>query len=312
MSLSKLFSSVKPLRGIAKEFTIKDPAAYDFLWTIKSFSKFVCDNEGKQSSGIFKSKGFSWKLIIYPNGNIVNGQISLYLVPYIEMSHLSEALFKVSYELFLFDQNTGGTLSKKGENLGEFDDKMGFRNMIDLKSFRDSSNGYLMKDSCMFGVKILQIVPMQTPTECFYPMEKISHEFSWKIENFSKLDKKIRYTKKFTTGDYLWSIIIYPEGYKKTGNEVKDDNVSLYLSYDGTIQDIPEMKISVEFSLSIIDQIEGNHRRMTSTDVFKCSKACQGWSKFIPLKDFNDPTLGFIVNDNCIIVAQFIVLALVK
>ncbi|KAK8968762.1 hypothetical protein KSP40_PGU021591 [Platanthera guangdongensis] len=72
------------------------------------------------------------------------------------------------------------------------------------------------------------------------------------------------------------------------------------------------MKISVEFSLSIIDQIEGNHKKRTSTCVFKCFEPGLGWSKFIPLKDFNDPAFKFIVNDNCIIVPQFNVLALVK
>ncbi|KAK8960280.1 hypothetical protein KSP40_PGU019835 [Platanthera guangdongensis] len=92
-----------------------------------------------------------------------------------------------------------------GENFGQVQDEMGFRSMIDLKTFRDSSNGYLVKDSCMFGVKIFQMVPIQTPTECMHPVEKVSHDYSWKIENFSKLDKKTSHEKKFTAGDYLWS-----------------------------------------------------------------------------------------------------------
>ncbi|KAK8943861.1 hypothetical protein KSP40_PGU002420 [Platanthera guangdongensis] len=263
MSFSKLFSSAKPLRGFANEFTVKDSIAYDYLWKIKSFSKFVGDKECKQSSEIFKSKGYSWNLIICPNGNIVNGQISLYLVLFKASSHLSKAVFKVSYELFLFDQNTGGKLSKKGENLGQIHDEMGFRSMIDMKTFIDSSNGYLLKDSCMFGVKILKIVPMRARTECLHLMEKISHEFSWKIENFSKLDKKFYLKKKFTAGDYLWSIIIFPKGVPESFLKVNDDNVSLYMIYNGSIHDTSTTKISVEFSLSIIDQIEGNHKKRT-------------------------------------------------
>ncbi|KAK8960385.1 hypothetical protein KSP40_PGU004296 [Platanthera guangdongensis] len=312
MPFSKLFSSSKTLQGFENEFTFKDPTAYDFLWTIKSFSKFDGDNEGKQSSGIFKSKGYSWTLVIYPNGNIVNGQISLYLVLCIASSHLLVAMYKVSYELFLFDQNTGGTLSKKGENLCQPYDEIGFRSMIDLKMFTDSSNGYLMNDSCMFGVKIIKIIPMQTPTECLYPVEKINHEFSWKIENFSKLDTKISHEKKFTAGDNLWSIKIYVEGDQKTVVKVKDDNLSLRMNYNGSIHDPSAMKISAKFSLSIIDQIKGNHMKRTYSGVFECSKPGWGWDDFIPLKDLNDRALGFIVNDSCIIVAQFVVLALVK
>ncbi|KAK8960344.1 hypothetical protein KSP40_PGU002866 [Platanthera guangdongensis] len=312
MSFSKLFSFSKPLQGFANEFTVKDPTAYDFLWTIKSFSKFVGDTEGKQRSGKFNSKGYSWKLVLYPNGNIVNGQISLYLELCIVSSHLLEAMFKVSYELFLFDQNTEGTLSKKGENLCQLYDEIGFRSMIDLKMFRDSSNGYLMNDSCMFGVKILQIVPMQTPTECLYPMEKINHEFSWKIENFSKLDTKISHEKKFTAGGNLWSISIRQKGYQKTDIEVKDDYLSLHMNYNGSIHDQSTTKISIEFSLSIIDQIKGKHMKRTSTAVLKRSEPGWGWDAFITLKEFNDQALGFVVNDSCIIVAQFFVLALVK
>ncbi|KAK8960741.1 hypothetical protein KSP40_PGU022838 [Platanthera guangdongensis] len=207
MLFSNLFSGRKEkerTNRFASEFTVEDPSTYDFLWTIKSLSKFVENDEGMLVSGIFESKGYSWKLVMYPNGNIVNGQISLYLMLVNASSRPSMAMFKVSYELFLFDQNTGGTLSKKGENLGQVHDEMGFRNMIDLKTFKDSSNGYFMKDSCMFSVKILQFVLVQTPTECVHPMELVSHEYSWKIENFSKLDKKSSHDKKFTTGDYLW------------------------------------------------------------------------------------------------------------
>lgn len=269
-------------KGLASEFTVKDSSAYDFLWTIKSFSKVTVDNDSRLASGRFESNGYSWKLVLYPNGNIVNGQISLYLMLSRAASHPTEAVFKVSYELFLFDQNTGSTISEKGENLGQVQDEMGFRSMIGLKTFKDTSNGYLVKDSCMFGVKILQIVPIQTPTECMHPVEKVSHDYTWKIENFSKLDKKISHEKKFTAGDYLWSILIHPEGDQKSDIKVKGSNVSLYMYYHGSIQDTSAMKVSAEFTLSIIDQIEGNHKKKTYTEVFKCGHP--GWGR----KDFID------------------------
>ncbi|KAK8960278.1 hypothetical protein KSP40_PGU019837 [Platanthera guangdongensis] len=81
--------------------------------------------------------------------------------------------------------------------------------------------------------------------------------------------------------------------------------------YHGSIHDTSAMNVSVEFSLSIIDQIEGNHKKRTYTEVFKCSPPGRGWKDCIPLKDFNDAALGFIVNDTCIIVARVAVLALV-
>ncbi|KAL0927911.1 hypothetical protein M5K25_002134 [Dendrobium thyrsiflorum] len=294
------------------DFTVKDSSAYDFLWTIKSFSKLPTGNESKQTSGRFEAKGYSWKLTLYPNGNIVNGQISLYLMLSRAASHPTEAVFKVSYELFLFNQKTGSTLSQKGENLVQVQDEMGFRNLIDLKSFKESSNGYLPNESCMFGVKIFQVIPIQTNTECLQPVEKISHEHTWRIENFSKIDKKKSHERKFTAGDYLWSIVIHPEGDHKSDIKVKEKNVSLYLYYNGSIYDGSSTKVSAEFSLTIIDQIGGNHKKKTYTEVFKCAHPGWGRKDFISHKDFNDPTLGFIVNDTCIIEAKVAVLALVK
>ncbi|KAK8946697.1 hypothetical protein KSP39_PZI006778 [Platanthera zijinensis] len=295
----------------SSEFTIKDSSTYDFLWTIKSFSKFVGENNGWLASGDFKSKGYSWKLIMYPNGNIVNGQISLYLMLVNASSHPSKTVFKVSYELFLFDQNTGGTLSKKGENLGQVFDEIGFRNMIDLKMFKDSSNGWLVKDSCMFGVKLFQIVCIHKCIESVILWENVSNEYSWKIENFSKLDKKARHGKIFTAGDYLWSICIRLEGVKKCDNKDKGNNVSARLFFHGSIRDTSTMKVYAKITLSIIDQIEGNHKNWTYIRLFKCGGP--GWGgNLISLKEFNDPKLGIIVNDTCIIEAKVIVQALVQ
>ncbi|KAK8946689.1 hypothetical protein KSP39_PZI006776 [Platanthera zijinensis] len=314
MLFSNLFPGRKEKKStnrFASEFIVEDPSNYDFLWTIKSFSKFIGNDEGRLVSGIFESKGYSWKLVMYPNGNSVNGQISLYFMLTQASSHQVDVVFKVSYELFLFDQNTGGTLSKKGENLGQVHDKIGFRNMIDLKTFKDSSNGYLMKDSCMFGVKIFQCVLIQTPTECMYLMEKVSHEYSWKIETFSKLDKKSSHVKKFTAGDYLWSISFHPESVQKSDNKVKGNYVTSHLFYHGSIHDTSAMKVYAKFTLSILDQIEGNHKKKTDTVVFKCGGS--GWGgNLISLEEFNDPTLGIIVNDTCIIEVEVIVHALVE
>ncbi|KAK8960578.1 hypothetical protein KSP40_PGU008257 [Platanthera guangdongensis] len=217
-------------------------------------------------------------------------------------SYSYESVFKISYELFIFDQNTGDTLSKKGENFGEVMDEMGFRSMIDLKTFKDPLNGYLVKNTCMFSVKILQHVFIQTPIECVRPMELVSHEYSWKIENFSKMDNKTCHYKKFTAGDYLWSLRIF---------QGKDQNVALYMHYHGSIHDPSVGKVSVEFTLSIVDQIDGNHNQMTYNGVLKSDGYGRG-NDHISLKYFNDPAQGFIVNETCIIEAKIIVHALVE
>ncbi|KAG0496713.1 hypothetical protein HPP92_001404 [Vanilla planifolia] len=296
--------------GIIEDLSVKDASTYDFLWTIKSLSKLATSNE-KYVSGRFEAKGITWKLVFYPNGNIVNGQVSLYLMLSKAASYPAKTEFKVSYELFLFDQNTGSTLSHKGDNVLQAQDKIGLRGFVDNKTFKDSSKGYVVKDSCMFGVKIFHVVPIQTATECLHPVEKIKHEYTWKIENFSKLDKKTSHEKKFTGGDYIWSIFVYPEGDLKSDEENKGEYLSLFLQYHGTVLDTPASKVSAEFNLSIIDQIGGNHKKINSTEVFKCCNPGWGWS-FISLDEFYDPKHGFIVNDTCIIEAKVAVLAVVK
>ncbi|KAG0503086.1 hypothetical protein HPP92_003158 [Vanilla planifolia] len=297
---------------VSDDFNVKDSSAYDFLWTIKSFSKLSASSESKLLTGRFDAKGFLWKMVFYPNGNIVNGQISLYLMLSKAASHPTETVFKISYELFLFDQNTGTTLSHKGENFAQVEDELGLRSFLDLKTFKDSEKGYLVNDSCVLGVKILHVVPIQTPTECLHPVEKVNHEYTWKIENFSKLDKKAVHEKKFTAGDYLWCIAFYPEGDSKSDAKVKGNNVSLYLAYFGPITDTSARKVSAEFTLCIIDQIGGNHKKKTYTEVFKSCHPGWGRKDFILLEDFHDPERGFIVNDTCIIEAKVAVIALVK
>ncbi|PKA48616.1 Ubiquitin carboxyl-terminal hydrolase 13 [Apostasia shenzhenica] len=307
------YSTKGELSGFESDLSIvNDANAYDFLWTIKSFSLLSGVSESRQTSGRFNAKSLTWKLVCYPNGNLIEDQISVYLMLSKAADHPSEAVFKVSYELFLFDQNNGSTFTRRGENLAQVFDEIGFRNFKDLSEFRSSSKGYLVKDCCMFGVKILQVVPIKTITECLHPVEKITHEFSWKIENFSSLDKKISHEKHFTAGQYLWSILLHPDptGDKKSHELGK--NFSIYLYYYGSVRDESAAKVSAEFSLSVIDQIGRKHKKLNYTEVFKSTHPGWGKKDFMLKEDLEDPSLGFLINDTLIIEAKVAVLALVK
>ncbi|PKA61745.1 Ubiquitin carboxyl-terminal hydrolase 13 [Apostasia shenzhenica] len=254
----------KAFGGFEGELNVKDASAYDFLWTIKSFTLLTENSKSKQSSGRFGAKGYTWKLICYPNGNLSKNHISLYVMLAKAPEQQSEAVFKVSFQLFLFDKTSGSTFSRKGESHAQAYDEIGFRNFMDLKVFRNPSKGYLVNNSCMFGVKILQVTPIKTTTECLHPVKEITHEYSCKIDSFSKLDKTTSTDKKFTAGDYICSkeldqllgliksIHIHPDGDQTS--DAKGKHLSLYLYYYGSVSDVSATKVSAEFTLTIIDQ----------------------------------------------------------
>lgn len=184
--------------------------------------------------------------------NMVNGQISLFLKLKKKVSDPIEALFQVSFELVLLNIYIERSISKKGEHLGICNDEMGFRNFIDLKKFKNSCKGYLINDVCMFGVKILHIVPIKTPIECLNPVEKVTSD--------CKKKKKLR-AREY----HRWLISIYPKGIKENA-----ERVSLCLRYHDSIHNTPSMKVETEWTTSKIDQIEGKHRKTT------CSHSTEG------------------------------------
>ncbi|KAJ1413464.1 TRAF-like [Sesbania bispinosa] len=103
-----------------------------------------------------------------------------------------------------------------------------------------------------------------------------------KIQSFSLLTKNSieRYESgEFEAGGYKWKLVLYPSGNKS--KNVKD-HISLYLELHGA-------------------DTFGKERR------FNKMMAEWGFDQFIPLKDFNDDSRGYLVDDMCAFGAEVFV-----
>ncbi|KAK7268874.1 hypothetical protein RIF29_21583 [Crotalaria pallida] len=132
-----------------------------------------------------------------------------------------------------------------------------------------------------------------------------------KIQSFSLLTKNSieRYESgEFEAGGYKWKLVLYPSGNKK--KNVKD-YVSLYLALDEASSLQPGWEIYVNFRLFLHDQNKDNYLVVQDAPGkemrFHKLKVEWGFDQFISLKEFNDGSKGYMVDDICAFGAEVFV-----
>jgi hypothetical protein len=80
----------------------------------------------------------------------------------------------------------------------------GFNKFLSLDSFNCHCNGYLVNDCCVFGAEV--VVHERSGKRDFLSMIKDPPNgvMTWKLENFSVLNKVAYYSQVFTIGDLKW------------------------------------------------------------------------------------------------------------
>ncbi|XP_031262923.1 ubiquitin carboxyl-terminal hydrolase 12-like, partial [Pistacia vera] len=134
---------------------LRDAPPSHYLLKIQSFSSVK--NLNKFTSNDFDSGGFKWKLCLYPNGDKENkgeGHISIYL----ELAEMSS--LPIGWEinvifnfLYLISFRTNGRIRR----FHSMKTECGFSKFLDLETFLNPSNGYLIKDTCVFGAEVFVI-----------------------------------------------------------------------------------------------------------------------------------------------------------
>ncbi|XWS45850.1 hypothetical protein CRYUN_Cryun14cG0014700 [Craigia yunnanensis] len=168
------------------------------LLKINSFSLFAESIE-KYESGVFEAGGYKWRLLLYPHGNKKrngdgDGCISLYLqIAETETLPLGWQI-NVNFKLFVFDQIQDKylTIEDAGaiKRFHQMKTEWGFDQLLLLECFNDASNGYLVNDSCIFGAEVF-VIEHKANWECLSMINQPAHNtISFKLENFSKLDKR--------------------------------------------------------------------------------------------------------------------------
>ncbi|KAK7391559.1 hypothetical protein VNO78_19975 [Psophocarpus tetragonolobus] len=124
-----------------------------------------------------------------------------------------------------------------------------------------------------------------------------SGRFTWAIENFSRLAKKV-YSEDFYVGGYKWRILIFPKG-----NNV--DHLSMYLDVSDSMMLPSGWSRFAQFSLSIVNQFQNQYSiRKESQHHFNARESDWGFTNFMPLAELNDSARGYVVNDTCIVEAD--------
>ncbi|XP_074348908.1 uncharacterized protein LOC141687508 [Apium graveolens] len=294
-------------QGVVRYLRDAPPSHYSVK--IESFSRRVDVGEEKYESATFEASGYSWKLVLYPNGNGRRGgggHISLYLaIEKTESLPLGWEAY-VTYKMFVFDHNKDKYLTIQDDpavqqirRFHQAKKESGFHRLISLDTFNAATNGYLVDDCCVFGVEVHKVKNTGNGETVKILEDPEEDTFDWKICDFSKICKeKLNYedlkSEEFTCGKIKWCLLLYPNGDSRA-----KDHLSLFL-------DLPESptsvkKVSAEFSLVIKNQLSDSHHQRTAGESWFCTSSRdlrgRGWPDFMLLSDLKSESSGFIVND---------------
>ncbi|PHU03565.1 Ubiquitin carboxyl-terminal hydrolase 12 [Capsicum chinense] len=130
------------------------------------------------------------------------------------------------------------------------------------------------------------------------PEDPQTSRFTWKIDNFSRLNIKKLYSDTFVVGGYKWRILIFPKG-----NNV--DYLSMYLDVADSANLPYGWSRYAQFSLSVVNQIHNKYSiRKETQHQFNARESDWGFTSFMPLGELYDPNRGYIVDDACVIEAE--------
>ncbi|KAL5725616.1 hypothetical protein ACHQM5_008743 [Ranunculus cassubicifolius] len=277
-----------------------------FRYKIGSFSSFSTSSIERFESCEFDAGDYKWRLSFYPNGNKEKGgkdHISLYLMLANSSSFDPNKEILVSFHLFALDhirEKYWSVQEVSRFNAQKFES--GFDKFLSIGIFNDPSKGYLVEDTCMFGVEIFSIVSVAKGNCLSGNQNPLPFTYTWKIESFSKLVNK-SYSDTFTAGGHKWKMLLFPKGHLKQ----KGKGLSLYLALVNPENLDPGKKVDVEFKFRLMDQVGNEHwEEGPTTEGLDMETSDWGFTAFIPFGDFNKTSTGYLVKDTCILQAEII------
>ncbi|KAF4381027.1 hypothetical protein F8388_011949 [Cannabis sativa] len=297
-------------QDLSPTFHRRDVVPSHFLLKIDSFHSL-----SKSSAVAYYS---SEQLSIFPNGDTENGgeghmSVSLEL--------LNSKSLPTGWEIR--DQYVTSQGNAKLMRFHSMRTEWGIPKYIELETFNDGSNGYLVNESCTFGAEVF-VVKNTFKGECLSmivdPIETIH---TWKFDAISTKNQEWYESDPFVGGAYKWyiflcvyilnlimnrRILVYPKG----SGEGEGTHISLFLQLEMSSLP-PDTKLFVRFVLRLKNQT--NNRNNFEEEARKCfSSSSNEWGlrQFMSLAKFEHLENGFILNDTCIIEAECKVLGLIK
>uniref|UniRef100_A0A0E0EYY1 MATH domain-containing protein n=1 Tax=Oryza meridionalis TaxID=40149 RepID=A0A0E0EYY1_9ORYZ len=240
---------------------------------------------------------------------------------------LSRLSFKPDYTmnavfvLSMYNHSKGNFLVVKASY--NFDVKNTHSRNICLISLEDllKSSEYLLDDTCVLGVEILQIDVCRSLKKKNVKVQKkflflqkkkfvsvqnlflqkkdfTKGDYTWTMNNFPELDLKPSVlSPAFEIGGRKWFIRMYPRG-----DEYSTTSLSMYLFPQSWDKLLPEPGMMIELTLSILNQNNAQLHKVSGRFVF-ASKNGWGWSNFIALNKLKD-----LVGSSCIVKADITII----
>ncbi|CAD6218028.1 unnamed protein product [Miscanthus lutarioriparius] len=280
-----------------------------FKWVIDGFSSLLDKDQGWTQSTVFEIMGVKWYLKLNPKYKKIIGKeeyVSLRLeLP--QGSVILDTIVEASFKFMIYDQSNGKHKKQLvNHSFQTASTSSGISCMLPLKTLNKQSSGFLVNNSCIFGIEFIKVATIKANTALetlFVRKMNVFNEakvYTWKIEDLKIEDffapKNRSYSPEFEIGGYTWSITMYPSC---DGNDV-----SLFLKMKKT-NDVPKDSGNlVEFTLSIKDQENSKDKKLPGRCQFSNQYPCWGWNKFISLEDFKDTSKGYLIKGKSCIEAK--------
>ncbi|KAL5795553.1 hypothetical protein ACOSQ2_000373 [Xanthoceras sorbifolium] len=281
-----------------------------YVFKIESFSKLTKAIEDKYSSDKFDAEGFSWKLSIYPTGDwSKNGKCYISIFLELDTSLAVGSDVNATVNLFVFNHFEDKYFSFQDGRVRRYHalkKTWGIAKFIDIETFSNPQNGYLLDDTCAFGAEIF-VIKSSFKSERLSMMNEPSTYFqTWKITKFSSNLTNENYSSGYF-GYYGWYILLCPDG---TGKG-KGNSISVFLCT--TKSKIPaDTKLFTKFILRVKDQTDGNRDvEIEDNHMYSPDSILSGRVEFLSLAKLQDPKMGFLVDDTLIVEAEVTLLGLV-
>uniref|UniRef100_A0A803PE07 MATH domain-containing protein n=2 Tax=Cannabis sativa TaxID=3483 RepID=A0A803PE07_CANSA len=304
--------TTKPFTPLPAVLDERDALPSHHLLKIKSFSK-LSKLPIEKFSNDFEAGGYKWNFSIYPTGDkSKDGEdhISVYL-EIAETSTLPTGWeVNAIFNFFVFDQIRDKYVGPQDAIVRRFHcmkKQWGIVKFIDLETFNNPYNGYLVNDTCSFGVEVFT-VKTNSKAECLSLINSpITRKISLSFSNVSKPTSRIQ-SGLFPAGDYKWRVLFYANGCQLEGNKT-NNIVSLFLVVDASTL-AADTKLLVHYTFRMHDKRNGNYFERSDMGLFDSSP--RGFREFMTQTKFKDIENGYVVGDTCHIDVELKVLGLVK
>ncbi|XP_059462004.1 uncharacterized protein LOC132190998 [Corylus avellana] len=290
------------------------PAHY--IFRIQNFSLLLEMKQEKCDFGQFEVGSYQWRLVLYPNGKTNsngNGHISLYL-GIAGTNDLSLGWeVNVNIRFFVYDQIRDKYLSVQDANgrvrrFHNLKTEWGFAQLLSHETLNDLSNGYLVDDTCVFGVEVFVIKATGKGESLSMINKPQKNYFTWKIDKFADLKDEVSYSEQFTVEGRKWKLQLYPKGIGRESIPF----LSLFLVPDGSKSLSSNRKVYAKYKLRIRDQINSNHLEKTVEYWFSDDNTGYGFPNFLALRDLTDTSKGYLIADTLFIECKIDVISAVK